>query len=835
MREFSPLAILLGVIIGGALAAANAFVGLKVGMTISASIPAAVMSLLIMRTLLKRGSLLESNMVQTVGSAGESCAAGMIFTLPALFIMNEDPVWLEMVIWGAIGGLLGVCFMVPLRKVLIVREHGVLPYPEGVACAEVLQSGERGGSGAKSVVWGAIVGAAYYFLAGIGAFAESGKIAIARFRTEFQVDSSPALLGVGYILGIRVAAYMLAGAILSWFILIPGVAAFGDSSMEPIAPVTDTLVRNMTPMDIWDKYIRYVGAGAVALGGLISLAKSFPTIVSSVWHVMGGLFKRGDGAGERADRDFPFPLLLIIIAGLGYAMWQFPQVKLGHMGAVAVIIFTFFFVTVSSRLVGIVGSSSNPVSGMTIATLLGTVLVYKYFVIGDLDAVTPEELTVFKVTCLSVAGIVCIGISVAGDTSQDLKTGYLVKATPWKQQTGEMIGVLTAVLVISATLLLLNKSHGFVQTAEHPHPLPAPQANIMKILTESVLGGNVPWNLLMMGAAAALIVEMLGLPALPFAVGMYLPLGLSTPIMVGGIIRWLIDRKRKESSETDPGTLTAAGLVAGKGLMGVLLAFVTVVIGWIWSDPRWTNPVTGGEEPVTPAHLLPWLWQIGTEEGGTSAMNNWGLSEAWWDGLPMIPFVLLTIWLFICARSRPKGGGGGGLHAPVPEPLPVGGPPTDTTFKPSEPDEPTPTSSGADETFGLPPIPVEDPRDAERRKEPPKPESADVPMGQLSWAPGVDEDEVSSDPDSLDDAEQAGLGHDEDRPARKAPGGDSSGEPGEARGDEASDASRWAPPVDPLAPDDSASTSGLDESSSTDEDSADDDDDPFRPNPGERF
>lgn len=649
MREFSFQSILLGIVIGAVLAAANTFVGLKVGMTISASIPAAVMSMLILRTLLKRGTLLESNMVQTVGSAGESVAAGMIFTLPALFIMGENPAYLEMIIWGGIGGLLGVCFMVPLRLVLIVKEKDVLPYPEGVACAEVLESGERGGEGAKSVIWGAIVGAVYYLFNGLGFWNETGVVSLKQFRTEVQLDSSPALLGVGYILGARISAYMLAGAILSWFILIPAVGFFGTSGMLPVFPETTRMIAEMTPYDIWDRYIRYIGAGAVAVGGLISLIKSFPTIITSLLHIMSGLFTRSKGLKKNTEKDFPFPLLILIIAGLGYVMWQYDIVKIGHVGTIAVIVSTFFFVTVSSRLVGLVGTSSNPVSGMTIATLLATALIYKFFVMGDVGEISETELMSLKVACLSVGAIVCIAISVAGDTSQDLKTGYLLKATPYKQQMGEMIGVITSVVVIAGVLLLLNKSHGFVRTEEHPNPMLAPQANIMKILVEGVLGGQVPWTLIMMGGAAAVIVEMLGMPALPFAVGMYLPLGLTTPIMAGGVVRWLMDRKRKQSADHDPGLLTASGLVAGKGLMGVTLAGVSALIAWLWNDPHWLNPVSGNEEMVSYAHFVPWVWN-----GLNALPMQWGLSDAWWDVLPMFPFAALVIWLWYCAQRRPK-------------------------------------------------------------------------------------------------------------------------------------------------------------------------------------
>lgn len=685
MREFSFLAIVLGSVIGALLAAANAFVGLKVGMTISASIPAAVISLLIIRVLLKRGSLLESNMVQTIGSAGESVASGMIFTMPALFILGTEPAYLSMVIWAGIGGLLGVCFMVPLRQVLIVKEQDTLPYPEGVACAEVLQSGERGGAGAKSVIWGAIVGGVFYLLNGLTFWEETGRISIKRFRTEAQLESSPALLGVGYILGARVAGYMLAGAVLSWFVLIPAIAFFGAGTTESIYPEMHKIIPQMEPQDFYKRYVRYIGAGAVAIGGLISLFKSFPTILSSFWHLVTGLFA-GRGKRPRTEKDFPFPLLLLIIGGLGYAMWQREEVNLDHIGVIAVLVFTFFFVTVSSRLVGIVGSSSNPVSGMTIATLLATALIYKIFVMDEAPDMTADGLLSLKVTCLSVGAIVCCAIAVAGDTSQDLKTGFLVKATPYKQQMGEMIGVLTSVVVIAGVLLLLNSTNGFGEpTAAKPNPLPAYQANIMKILVDGVLGGQVPWTLIMIGGAAAVLVEMLGLPALPFAVGMYLPLGLSTPIMLGGLVSWWVGRKRKTKTDYDPGVLTAAGMVAGKGLMGVTLAGVAALMAWLaTANPNWINPLNGVSEPVRPGHFVPWLWFK-----FDFLSLRWGLSEAWWDALPMLMFAPLVVWLWWCARKRPP------VVLPPPDVEAIEPSPSSAAPVPAAPDAPA-TMPGSD-------------------------------------------------------------------------------------------------------------------------------------------
>ena len=457
MRELSWLAILIGAAVGAALAAANAYIGLKVGLSVNASIPSAVVSLLIMRALARENSLLESNMVQTIGSAGQSLAAGMIFTIPALFILGCDPTVLEMVVWGSVGGLLGICFMVPLRRMLIVKEHGVLPYPEGVACAEVLLTGQRGGAGAMQVIWGAVVGGLFRLLSGLGFWPEIATTPVGtRFRTQGSLAVEPALLGVGYILGVRIAAVMLAGASLAWFVLIPAIAFFGAGGDAFIFPATDKPIAAMTPDEIHARYIKYIGAGAVAIGGLVSLLKSVPTIASSLWHVASGFFGLGKRSGDRTDRDLPLVVLILILAGLGYAMWKLPQIRVNPVGAVAVLVFGFFFVTVSSRLVGIVGASSNPASGMTIAALLGTCLAFKY-VVGGAEA----DPVAMKVACLSVAAIVCSAICIAGDISQDLKTGFLVRATPWKQQVGEIVGILTSVALIAAVILLLAKNQGF--------------------------------------------------------------------------------------------------------------------------------------------------------------------------------------------------------------------------------------------------------------------------------------------------------------------------------------------------------------------------------------
>jgi putative OPT family oligopeptide transporter len=721
MAEFTLIALILGVLIGVVFGAANAYIGLRVGMTISASIPAAVISMAILRGILRRGTILENNMVQTIGSAGESLAAGMIFTIPALFIFGFKPEYLEIVLWGTIGGLLGVLFMVPLRRMLIVREHGKLPYPEGVACAEVLESGDRGGAGAKKVFWGLGVGALFELFRGLGFWGETARQRLPVAQTEVSLNAEPALLGVGYILGARISAFILAGAVLGWFVIIPAIALFGASTGIPVYPETETLISDMSPGDLWNRYLRYVGAGAVVLGGLISLIKGLRTVFGSVFQF--GRPTAGVDAKGRTQRDMPWPILILGILALGVAMWYLDAVKVGHFGAIAVVVFAFFFVTVSSRLVGIVGSSSNPASGMTIATLLGTALiaVYGFGMTAEAD----------KFIIISVGALVCIAICIAGDCSQDLKTGFLVKATPWKQQFGEVIGVLTATAVIAFVIIQLNSTYGFDKDV-NPDALLAPQANIMKLLVEGIVDGNLPWALIVAGAAAALVVEMLGIPSLPFAVGLYLPLYLSTPIMAGGLLRLVIDKARKPASQAqNPGILAASGLVAGQGVMGLILAGVTAFIAWYWVNPKWVPPerelpavvataeagavdaalveqadaglatppdplpapavtTTAAaeeveEELVKADDFFPWLstrfdWlapdyglkPIEVDEEGPFGAFSGDYAVDLYQLLPLAPFALLVIWLAVVAAGRLPTG-----PAPPLVPSAAKAPPTD--------------------------------------------------------------------------------------------------------------------------------------------------------------
>lgn len=566
LKEFSPVSIILGMLIAVVFGGANAYLGLKVGLTISASIPAAVISMGILRGIMRRKSILENNMVQTIGSAGESLAAGVIFTVPALFLWDAAPTYMTVFMMGLLGGFLGIVMMIPLRKFLIVQEHGKLPYPEGTACADILIAGEEGGSKAATVFIGLGIGALYKFIAdGIKLFPTEIEWEIPKFKNAaVGADILPALLGVGFIIGPRIAAIMLAGAILGWLGFIPLISIMGDSASTMIAPATK-LIHEMNFWEIWNRYIRYIGAGAVAFAGIISLVKSLPIIFSSFISALKGL--KADRSGElRTEKDMPMNFVLIFIAVIIVLIAFLPWIPTGIVGAILITIFSFFFVTVSSRIVGVVGSSSNPISGMTIATLLFTTIVLKATGSTGLEGM---------IAAITVGGIVCIAAAIAGDTSQDLKTGYILGATPWKQQLGELLGVFAAALTIGFVLVLLNDAYGFGSKE-----LAAPQATLMKLVIEGVMNSNLPWGLVIVGAASALVIELLGIAALPFAVGLYLPIHLSTPIMLGGIIRGVLEKKEKDKElltrKTESGILYASGLIAGEGLIGIIIAiFVT--------------------------------------------------------------------------------------------------------------------------------------------------------------------------------------------------------------------------------------------------------------------
>ncbi len=573
--EITVTSVLMGILLAVVFGAANAYLGLRVGMTVSASIPAAVIAMGVIRVIMRKNSILESNIVQTIGSAGESLAAGAIFTLPALFLWARDgimdkPGIIEITLIALLGGLLGVFFMVPLRNALIVREHGTLPYPEGTACAEVLLAGEEGGANASTVFAGMGFAALFKFIIdGIKAVPGEVSFRVKGYAGEIGTQIYPAVMSVGYICGPRISSYMFAGGVLSWLVLIPLIVLFGETLI--LSPGTEPIGEIFAKGGagaIWDVYIRYIGAGALAAGGIISLVKSFPLIVRTFRDALKGMTAaKGGTEGSRTARDISIKIVLVAIALLTILVWLVPAVPVTLLGAIIVVIFGFFFATVSSRMVGLVGSSNNPVSGMAIATLLIATVILK--VTGDSGAEGMRS-------AIAIGSIICIIAAIAGDTSQDLKTGYLLGATPKKQQIGELIGIIAAALAIGGTLYLLDSAYSF-----GTKQLGAPQATLMKMIIEGVMEGNLPWALVFVGVFIAIVVEVIGIPVLPFAIGVYLPVQLNACIMVGGLVRLALDKKKGDEKEkkriTNDGILFCSGMIAGEGLVGILLALLAVV------------------------------------------------------------------------------------------------------------------------------------------------------------------------------------------------------------------------------------------------------------------
>ena len=660
LKEFTLGPILMGVFLGILFGASSLYLALKVGMTVSASIPVAVLSITLFKGLSKvfgfrKATILENNMVQTTGSAGESIAFGVAVTMPALLILGYDLDLGRIMTVSILGGLLGVLMMIPLRQALIVKEHGKLIYPEGTACAEVLIVGEKGGSSGKIVFGGFFLGLFYkFFNVGMHLWKDVPEKIFTFFKgSAVSAEVSPELLGVGYIIGLRTSAVMMGGGVLSSFVLIPMIALFGGNLTEPLFPAK-TLIKDMAIHDIWRNYVLYIGAGAVAAGGILSLFQSLPTIIhgakAGLASVMGN--KEG-GPKSRTDDDLPFSVVVIGTLLMVIGLWFAPALHINLFSAILIIVFGFLFVTVSSRLTGEIGSSSNPISGMTVATLLLTCLIF--LAVGWIG---PE----YRVGALSISAVVCIAASNGGTTSQDLKTGYIVGATPKYQQIGLLIGALTSALVIGYSLKLLNdastvyskkvpeyivqdmsilkekqtvqgpeksqdSNEYFVyQVTEQSDPsalavlspgkylvndsgkvvylvdpgingvlnkrddgssvtkYEAPKARLMSLIIDGILTQKLPWGLVLLGVALALVLELCGISALPFAVGVYLPISASAPIFVGGVVRYLVDRKQKApqseaEAETGPGVLFSSGLIAGGAIAGILLALTQIMEG----------------------------------------------------------------------------------------------------------------------------------------------------------------------------------------------------------------------------------------------------------------
>ena len=590
LPEFTLKAVLSGIVLGMVFGAANTYLGLMSGLTISTSIPVAVLTVVVFRILARAGragSILETNISQTVGSASSSVASGVLFTMPALFLWGLEPAWAQMTLLAMAGGLIGVLCMVPLRRFLIQREHGSLPYPEGMACAEVLVASESGGRQARLVFSGIGVGMLFKLLTdGLKLVASKFSLALPfPSKAVLSVSVSPALIGVGYILGVRVASVMAAGGALSALVIIPLIDAWGAGRTEPFYPETVALITDMSPGDIWNRYVRYIGAGAVACAGIVTLVRSIPTMLESFRIGLQHL-RDGSGGGERTDRDLSLRFVGLAVLAIVVVLSSVPGI-LGYLdsfvartvASILIAIFAFFFVTVSSRIVGLVGVTSNPTSGMTIATLLGTSAIFLALGWDDMHG---------KATALMVGTVVCIAASIAGDTSQDLKTGFVLGATPMRQQIGELIGVITSAGVVCAVILLLDKgttqvlADGTIVGGIGSDQLPAPQGTLMRLVIDGVIDQSLPWSLIAIGAALALVAVALRLPALAFAVGIYLPLYTMAAVFLGGVANWYVTRNVSEEeseSRRSNGILFGSGLVGGGGLTGVVLALWVVLQG----------------------------------------------------------------------------------------------------------------------------------------------------------------------------------------------------------------------------------------------------------------
>ena len=576
MPELTVTSIVMGMLLAVIFGAANAYLGLRVGMTVSASIPAAVISMGVIRVIMKRNSILESNMVQTIGSAGESLAAGAIFTMPALFLWAEEglcdmPSLVEITLIALCGGVLGVLFMVPLRNALIVKEHETLLYPEGTACADVLLAGEEGGANASTVFSGMGLAAAFKFVVdGLKVIPSDVAFAFKSFKGEVGMEVYPALLGVGYIVGPQIASYMFVGSVIGWMVIIPLICLFGPDTWLYPADVGKTIADLYAAggaAKIWSTYVKYIGAGAIATGGIISLIKSLPLIITTFRDSIKSMKGGKNTNTARTAQDLPMQMILFGIVAMILIIWVVPAIPVTLLGAAIIVVFGFFFATVSSRMVGLVGSSNNPVSGMAIATLLIATMSIKASGKTGIDGMT---------AAIAIGSVICIVAAIAGDTSQDLKTGYLLGATPKKQQMGEIIGVVVSGLAIGGVLYLLNAAWGY-GGAE----VPAPQATLMKMIVEGIMGGNLPWNLVFIGVFLAIALEILRVPVMPFAIGLYLPIYLNASIMIGGVVRMFMDRRKNvdeetKTKQTTDGTLYCAGMIAGEGLVGILLAIFAV-------------------------------------------------------------------------------------------------------------------------------------------------------------------------------------------------------------------------------------------------------------------
>lgn len=561
--EFTLKAIFIGVIFGFIFAIANAYLGLKIGTTISASIPAAIMSMAIMRIFFKNSTILENNIVQTIASVGEALAAGVIFTVPALIFLGDQPSISKIFVLTVLGGILGILFMIPMRRYIIVEEHKTLPFPEGTACAEILKVGQNSKSSAIIAFWGFLIGAFYKVLTNIFfLFDEVPKWIIGPFKkTEFSLDATPALLGVGYIIGYRISSLMFAGGIFGWFVILPLIKVFGANNVI-IYPSTIP-IDQMSAEDIWSNYIRYVGAGTVAVGGFIGLFKIIPLLYKTVHIGIKELFTfKKTTKIARVDQDISLSWLILGSIAIVLTLWLLPLTSLNLFTVVLLVILGFLFVAVTSITVGIVGSTSNPVSGMTLVTLLITCILF--VVLGWTEKI-------YLIMAISMGCVATIAICMAATTSQDLKTGFLLGATPRNQQVAEIIGIIIPSLALGSTVYLLNKAY----VLGSPQ-MPAPQAALMAMIAKGVIAQQLPFALVGIGVMLGLLFWLLEIPVLPIAIGLYLPLSLSAGTMVGGILAFILNKTVNTEESKSKGMLIASGLIGGDACLGILIAALAI-------------------------------------------------------------------------------------------------------------------------------------------------------------------------------------------------------------------------------------------------------------------
>lgn len=564
MPELSIYSIIMGAVFAMIFAAANTYLGLKVGLTIAAGIPGAILATGLLKGLFKRNNILEANMVASIAAVGESIAGGIIYILPAIILWGLELKISTIVVVTLLGGLVGIFFVTPLRKFLIVEEHGHLVYPESMAAAEVLVNGSEGGSGFKTVLLGLGIGGGYKLASGgFALWSERPEWVMKSYQgAVFGIDTLASLLGVGFIVGTEASLYMFGGAVVAWLGLIPLIKYIGTGLTEPLFPSTQ-LISEMGASDIWSQYIRYIGAGAVAAGGFISLGKSAPTIIKSFKSAMAGLGKKSGEKVTRINEEPPITWVIGAAILVFILSWILPQVNAGFIGSLMIVIFSFFFAVVSARMVGIIGASNNPVSGMTIATLLFVTAVLK--LTGNIGQKG-------MVTAVLVAGVICVAIAVAGGTAQSLKTTFIIGGSPKQVQIGMYLGLVFGAVVAGAVLLMLNNTYGIGSES-----VPAPQATLMSMVIEGGMTGELPWVLVFIGVSIAVFAELSGLPVLPVALGLYLPIHLSAGILFGGIMRTLVERKFKNDenmmkAKVEKGILISSGLVAGDALMGIVVA-----------------------------------------------------------------------------------------------------------------------------------------------------------------------------------------------------------------------------------------------------------------------